>query len=112
MSDSDYVNAESSEGSESNGPVRERPSNRVSVDTVGCAAVHVVDAPGVAVAAPVLDGDMPAPVTVAAAAAVGRGRGRGLRGRGHGAQGGRLQNFFRIGFQRLLRKLRTQTNKT
>ena len=67
MSDSDHVDAESSEGSESDEPVHERPSNRASVDTVGRAAVLVVDAPGVAVAAPVLDGDVPAPVAVVAA---------------------------------------------
>ena len=51
------------------------------------AAVRVVDDPGVAVAAPVPDGDVPPPVAVVPAAVGGMGRGRGSRGRGRGARG-------------------------
>ncbi len=88
MSDSDYVDAESSEASESDEPDRERPSDRASVDAIVRGAVRVVDDPGVAVAAPVPDGDESVPAA-AAAAVGGRGRGRGSRGRGRGTRGGR-----------------------
>ncbi len=49
------------------------------------AAVRVVDDPGVAVAAPVSDGDVLAPAAAAAVAVGGRGIGHGSRGRGRGA---------------------------
>jgi len=91
MSDREYVDGESSESSESDESVRERPSDRPSVDAIIRAAVRVVDDPGVAVAAPVPDGDVPVPAVAAAAAVGGRGRGRGSRGRGRGAQGGRVR---------------------
>ena len=88
LSDSNYVDTKSSEGSESDKPVCKRPGDRPSVDAIVHAAVHVVDAPCVAVAAPVQDCDVPAPALVAAAAVGGRGRGCGSHGCGHGAQGG------------------------
>jgi hypothetical protein len=76
MSESEYLDAESSEGSESEEPtaivadsVREQCNDGPSIGTVA----HVVNAPGVASTAPVLANDVQAPAAVAAASASGRG---------------------------------------
>ena len=88
MSDSDYLNNESSEGSESDKPtaivaasIRDQPSDGPSVGAVVCA----INALGVVATAPVLASDVQAPAAVAAAAVGGRGKGCGSRGCGCGA---------------------------